>query len=332
MKSLLFSFLIAFSLFAEACTTFVLKTENDLVFGRNLDWVSDNGVVVVNKRGLKKSALVFLNDKPATWTSKYGSVTFNQFGKEFPFGGMNEKGLVVELMVVRGSYPDQDARDALNELQWVQYQLDNASTIAEVIASDKDIRISGISQNLHYLVCDASGKTAVIEFNSKGMVSYTDKTLPFSVLENDTYKTSLNKHKNKNSCRFNTVINMLDNYSHQDKIAVDYSFQILDKVALDGSWSMVYDIKNKKIHFKSASHKAVKSIDCSSLNYSCSVPAQICSMNISEKKEINPLLKDFDHNLNTQVMKDGIKTNEILLPQNVLNQFYNYCLKPKCNP
>ena len=33
---------------------------------------------------------------PASWVSKYGSVTFNQYGRELPTGGMNEAGLVVE--------------------------------------------------------------------------------------------------------------------------------------------------------------------------------------------------------------------------------------------
>jgi choloylglycine hydrolase len=32
--------------------------------------------------------------KTISWISKYGSITFNQYGREFPTGGMNEKGLV----------------------------------------------------------------------------------------------------------------------------------------------------------------------------------------------------------------------------------------------
>ena len=34
----------------------------------------------------------------AQWQSKYASVTFNQYGVELPTGGINEKGLVVEIM------------------------------------------------------------------------------------------------------------------------------------------------------------------------------------------------------------------------------------------
>ena len=86
-----------------------------------------------------------------SWVSKYGSITFNQYGKEFPTGGMNEKGLVVELMWLDETrYPEPDQRGVLNVLQWIQYQLDNSQTIDEVIASDKKIRIAVIIKIICY--------------------------------------------------------------------------------------------------------------------------------------------------------------------------------------
>lgn len=36
------------------------------------------------------------------WTSRYASVTFNQWGREFPMDGMNEAGLVVALVGAHG--------------------------------------------------------------------------------------------------------------------------------------------------------------------------------------------------------------------------------------
>src|SRR4029078_10550574 len=98
------------------------------------------------------------------WRSRYGSITFNQYGKEFPTGGMNEKGLVVELMWLdETKYPSADKRPAIGVLQWIQYQLDNSTTIDEVIATDKKLRISATGTTpLHYLVADAYGKVATI--------------------------------------------------------------------------------------------------------------------------------------------------------------------------
>src|SRR5215813_3170068 len=84
---------------ALPCTTFVLQGKDNVYFGRNLDWDWEDGLVIVNPRNETKASLVIIpGNKPLKWTSKYGSVTFNQFGQEMPFGGMNEAGLVVENM------------------------------------------------------------------------------------------------------------------------------------------------------------------------------------------------------------------------------------------
>ena len=67
-----------------------------------MDWMTGEGLVIVNKRNVSKTAFLKPewddNGQPASWTSKYGSVTFNFIGREFPFGGMNESGLVITCM------------------------------------------------------------------------------------------------------------------------------------------------------------------------------------------------------------------------------------------
>ena len=120
-KTIAFFLLLVYGASASACSTFLLSKDGQLVFGRNYDWVTGNGMLVTNAKGLKKTALLQGNEKPVSWVSKWGSITFNQYGKEFPHGGMNEAGLVVELMWLDGTaYPAEDSRPALNELQWIQ--------------------------------------------------------------------------------------------------------------------------------------------------------------------------------------------------------------------
>ena len=141
------------------CTTFCLKTNKDIIFGRNLDFFVGSGYVTINKRNVTKTAFVVPPEKPLTWTSRYGSITFNQIGREFPYGGMNEAGLVIEQMWLDTTkYPESDHRYGLSELQWIQYQLDNSATTDDVIASDSLVRVSFQSQApLHFLVCDKHG-------------------------------------------------------------------------------------------------------------------------------------------------------------------------------
>lgn len=326
MKTLIIFCLVLFnSLSALSCTTFVLKNDSSLVFGRNLDWVSDNGVIVINKRNVQKTSLVFPPEKSTNWTSKYGSVTFNQFGKEFPFGGINEKGLVIEIMRVSGNYPEFDDRTAINELQWVQYQLDNSETIEDVIASDKNIRISKIDQNLHFLICDRFGNVAAIEFNEKGMKVYQGDALPIPVLENDSYSKSLQRQKTKDNSRFTTASNMLEQFKAEPKTsAIDYSFNILDKVALDGSWSIVYDIKNMEIHFITSSDKTIRKIRINDFNFNCEEPSKLYELKRKGKEHINSYFVNYSSKLNYNTFNDAVESNRVQLPKSVLNQFHNY--------
>ncbi len=324
MKTLSLTILILLNtITAFSCTTFVIKNSKELVFGRNLDWVSDNGVVVVNKRNVQKTALVFPPEKPAQWVSKYGSVTFNQFGKELPFGGINEKGLVVEIMVVQGNYPSFDERKAVNELQWVQYQLDNAETIEEVIASDEKIRISKIDQSIHFLVCDRFGNAAVIEFDKNGMNMYKKDELPYVVLENEPYLQSIKRKEANHSCRFAMASSLVENYyTNENTSAIDYSFHILDKVKLDGSWSIVYDIKNMEIHFKTASYQRVRKIKVDEFNFDCDETSQLYDLKSKGEGFVNDLFLDYSAALNNKKMDAAVESNRIRLPKHILEKFY----------
>ncbi|HMK02730.1 MAG TPA: linear amide C-N hydrolase, partial [Ferruginibacter sp.] len=195
-KILLFTFLCFSIQLISACTTFCLNKNGHIIFGRNYDWVTGAGIVNTNQRGLFKTSMKTSAGNTASWVSQYGSITFNQYGKEFPTGGMNEKGLVVELMWLDGTtYPAADGRPAMGVLQWIQYQLDNSATTADVIATDPKIRISEKGTPIHYLVADAGGSVATIEFLDGKMVVHKDKDLPFPVLTNDSYASSLQTAK-----------------------------------------------------------------------------------------------------------------------------------------
>ena len=162
----LFVFLVSFLRDGYAGSTFVPKSSHLQVYGCNYDWDLDDAPVIVNKRGcVKRNA-----DRPgekgekAIWTAKYGSVTFNQYGREFPMGGMNEVGLVVEAMALSDTcYPEPDGRPYMGSAsQWKQYLLDTCASVAEVVAGDRKVRISNKSMGpgTHVLVLDQSGASA----------------------------------------------------------------------------------------------------------------------------------------------------------------------------
>jgi len=315
---------------AKPCTTFVLKTKDGIFFGRNLDWVSDMGFAIINKRNMSKESLVFGDEKSISWVSKYGSISFNQFGKEFPFGGMNEKGLVVEIMVSVAEYPEPDNRAMINELQWVQYQLDNCQTVDEVIATDNKIRIGQAHESLHYLVSDANGNVAAIEFTEGKMVVYKGKDLPMPVLENDLYSESLENYKENRLGRFSTAVDGVKKYKESSGKPVEYCFDLLKKVALSGEWSMVYDINKKEIHFRTNSNENIRQVNFTSFDFGCNDEVLGYDLASQDAGNVSSKFIKLSSTANNKLVKDAMAKGKIVLETDQSSKLMGYFNHTKC--
>ncbi|MBC7828565.1 MAG: linear amide C-N hydrolase [Chitinophagaceae bacterium] len=331
----------------SACTSFLMNQNGKLVFGRNYDWVSGSGMVNTNLRGLAKTSFPMQEGNTISWVSMYGSITFNQYGKEFPTGGMNEKGLVVELMWLDGTqYPVPDRRPAINVLQWIQYQLDNCATIEEVIETDKEVRIAAVGTTpLHYLVADKKGNAATIEFLDGRMIVHKGKELSFPVLTNNTYQESekhaLSFSNNKNFTgsslgRFAKACSMLEEYrtGKSNRSPVDYSFKILDEVAQGDftKWSIVYDISESRIYFKTHSQPAIKTVDFASFNFSCSSVPMAFDINTTEAGQISKWFVHFSKDLNLKTVQKsfGETADRISIPRSYADKITAYLGLIKC--
>ncbi|HEX2605999.1 MAG TPA: linear amide C-N hydrolase [Flavisolibacter sp.] len=314
----------------QACTTFFINSKGELVFGRNYDWMTGNGMVCTNLRGLHKTSLPVGSGKTIDWNSRYGSITFNQYGKEFPTGGMNEKGLVVEVMWLEGSqYPKPDDRAALDVLQWIQYQLDNQSTVAEVIASDKKIRLAQENPPLHYLVADAKGHAAAIEFLSGQMVVHQQGELPYAVLTNTTYEESVKVAKKATSEsradvqdnsleRFTTACSMVQQVEAKGitKPLNDYAFDILNATAQKEStqWSIVYDLKHKSISFRTMSFRDIKTLAFEDFRFDCDGTPMVFDMNQPFKGPVDKFMIPFTASMNKKLIEKSVKESQSQVP------------------
>lgn len=275
-----------------ACTTFCLNQgkgeSQELVFGKNYDWSIGHGLLVVNRRGVAKSALLEPSDRPVSWVSRYGSVTFNQYGRELPNGGMNEAGLVVEVMWLDDTvWPAPDQRPAIGALEWVQYQLDRFEKTADVVRAAASVRVTSDAE-IHWLVCDATGDCATIEFLEGKMVAHHGKDLPVPALANHTYKASLESLRRKRAAgkvpqgsgsleRFTRAADLIRDDKPTGQPAVRRAFEILDSVA-QGSytqWSIVYDMRAKRVHFKTRTYPKVRWFDLRAFDFSCGAPTRI---------------------------------------------------------
>lgn len=189
---------------AQACTVFESPFVGDTRYAHNVDWYTKfpqvKGVLVLNPANLKKRGELFGANMPtAEWVSKFRSFTFSIAGAEFPVSGFNEKGLSMAILELAGSAypPPSDSRPAFGISQFVQYNLDRSASLDEVAASGKVFRPYSPSMHMHYFVCEASGKCAVIQYIAGEMKVYREKTLPYLVMTNSLYPDSV---KAANAC------------------------------------------------------------------------------------------------------------------------------------
>lgn len=310
-----------------ACSTFCLTHDEEIVFGRNYDFETGVGMLVVNKRGVSKVSAIS-NDRPAAWISRFGSVTFNQFGREFPMGGMNEEGLVVELLWLEGTvYPPPDDRPAVALLEWIQYQLDNSADVDEMIANNQAVRIKGRTP-LHFLVSDARGESATVEFLNGKSVIHRGPTLPVAVLTNTSYATSASHLTNFSGFggtrpipasagsleRFVRVASMLQSYEPSAGNPVEYAFTILESAAQPNwtRWSIVYDIARRALHFRTETAEEIKTVDFAKLDFSCRTPVVTLDLHAPLSGDVSTLLEPYSRAKNYALILEAHRATSFL--------------------
>lgn len=330
---------------AEACTTFLLESQSGGVVGKSYDWHEGVGLVYFNKKGVSKSALPFsFKDKPAKWQSIYSSLTFNQYGQEFPNGGMNEAGLVVEIMWLTSSvYPTHDKRPVVNELQWIQYQLDRFATVAEVKANAPKIRVAPVQAKVHYLVCDKSNECASFEYVDGKLAVSSKASLPAKVLTNHTYAQSakhLRGHRSfggkqaipKDTSSLARFVRAASRVRKKiKKGAVTEAFGILDSVRNGDytKWNIVYEPGKQRVHFRTADHTSIKYVDLGRFDKSCKTPVKVVDLDTKGQGDIFEQFADANPTTNEDLIKKSLKTVEGL-PAGVSNYLSAYPQSLSC--
>ena len=336
---------------SHTCTSFFLDQGDQLVSAKNYDFYSGDCLIVVNKRGVSKVATLGPSrehfSKPAKWTSEHGSVTFNMYGREATSDGMNETGLVITSLDLMGTkYPTPDRRPSMIMGQWIQYQLDNFSTVKEVIASGSKIRIRPESPRCHFLVCDRMGDSAIIEFIDGKMVCYTNKKILVKTLTNTVYSEAVKFWKQDtlpspdpyfSVRRFVHSAKMLDR--KPSTTTIDYAFDILkgsewtlnteiggQQVKFDTQLSMVFDLKNLRIYFRTFKNKNIRHINVSSFDFSCKTPVKVLDVNEDLTGEVTSKFIDYTHQMNRNLIGKAFKNHVFLrsVPENDLDTIARY--------
>lgn len=179
-------------IFPLGCSAFCLRNESDLWIARNLDVPFTTGYILSNLRGVAKQSVVENDLSPAHWTSRWGSLTVNLLGVDFPMGGINECGLLIEHLWMPGTvYPDRRECDTLLEFEWIQFMLDTCTCIDDVRAQAEQVAILPDRVEMHFLLADGTGNCALLEFRDGQPLVYMGSSFQPSVVTNSWYDESV---------------------------------------------------------------------------------------------------------------------------------------------
>jgi penicillin V acylase-like amidase (Ntn superfamily) len=332
---------------AMACTGFAIRDGKRVLVGFSYDHQFGSGHIYVNKRNVERRRYLLLAEKPLRWVSKYGNVTFNLVSRDYPHDGMNEAGLVVLSMGLDGTrFPAPDDRFALDELGWVQYQLDTAATVEDVIEAMRKVRISSRSiGDSHFLIVDRSGKAAVIEYVDRQTRIYRGDDLPWPILANDTYANMLadlkqqkafggsreDQYRVGSSCRrFAHVAEAIRN-SPPKGPGTDYPFTILSEVRQSNSqYQVVYDTLNRNIYYRSLNSTDVKLIHLGETDFDCATPALMTEIQSSEKGNLRRSFYAYDVARSRETLGEFNKETFGYLPVEALDSLAETPRQSRC--
>lgn len=337
---------------AQACTTFCINLPGQAIVGTNFDFIEGEGFILTNKRGVSKTGLTTSEKTllPLQWTSQYGSITFNWWGLEFPYTGINEEGLVISSLGLRQTeYPPYDSQPVIFAAQWTQYCLDSFGTVKEVIKNISKVSIIspiGTLGKLHYFICDKTGDCAVIEYLNGKLVCYTQKNLPIKALTNTDYAKSIGCLKTgripvpdhiSSIDRFIRTAKFLQDQKSKDKgFNIDLAFDTLalthmgEITEVEGQkirsyiateWSIVYDIENLKVYYKTFDNHKVRYFNLPSFDFSCKTPVKALDIQQNITGDASGFFTDYHIKLN----KDFLKNFQSIIPK--INREYGKTLR-----
>lgn len=169
------------------CALFaIFGEEGEILFGRNFDWDFSPGLLLYTdpEDGFDSVSMVDLYYLGYGYEESFGladlpleALAGLLDAPYLPFDGMNEAGLAIGMAAVPdgGMLPDPE-KETVDSLLAIRMILDQAATVAEAVEIIRAYNIDwGSGPALHYLVVDASGKSALIEFSRGEIVVHENQ-------------------------------------------------------------------------------------------------------------------------------------------------------------
>jgi hypothetical protein len=171
------------------------------------------------------------------------------FAPYMPFDGMNEHGLAIGIAAVPSSaMPDDPAHTTLGSLEIVREVLDHARTVDEALAifEQHNIDFTG-GPPLHYLIADAGGHSALIEYLAGELVIQRNQTA-WDMATNFIRASVPETQQPENRCwRYRAISRYLADRA--GRLTPNMALALLDQVAQNSTqWSVVYHMATGDVY------------------------------------------------------------------------------------
>ena len=136
---------------------------------------------------------------------------------------------------------------------------------------------------------------------------------------------------------------MLKNYDPKtSKPIVDYAFDILKNVAVGGidgmqgqyygittQWSIVYDIKNLRIYFRTLANQNIRYINLKSFDFSCKTPVKVLDVQTDLSGDVTKNFIDYTQQINRKLIENTFRKAYLIpalsgMPEKALDAISRY--------
>jgi antitoxin component YwqK of YwqJK toxin-antitoxin module len=200
----------------DRCSTFVTHNhQRQVIFSHNWDFKQSPFLILITKSPHAHSSISVVdvlgmnNISENLHLGHLQSETFFLRAPYYPLEGMNDHGLAVACMYVPGQFVWNPGKATVNMYQIIRLVLDYAANVTEAIELFRNYNNIN-SRSQHYLVADASGQSAIIEYHD-GDIVVIPNTEAWQVATNSLVTGQSNQSLCLDCWRFNTAYERLKN-------------------------------------------------------------------------------------------------------------------------
>ena len=239
----------------KECSTFTAFGESGQRFlGRNQDTMSHVPALLLFTRPPGRYASVSLLDVRNTWIRKKNLHTLPLKERTlllnapfWPHDGMNECGLAIGHMTVEGERVYNPIKVTIHGMRAIRLVLDYAKNVEEAVRLLENFNIFRSEQG-HFLISDASGQSAVIEYIDGKMLAMRNRE-PWHVATNFIINNGSPSEIRHLCDRYDTAYMMLK--GSNGRITRKEAMKILKRISMNDTfrtqWSVVYNLHTGEV-------------------------------------------------------------------------------------